>query len=740
MKQSGPINFKLDDTVYWYPQDKEVIFSQLENRETIFYKKDKRIGNQYVYNVPAAFDIETSSFRQHVLGESKEEAENGGRIFGIMYIWQFSVNGRVLLGRTWKEFEEFVSELSKRFCLSPWKRLIVYDHNLGYEFQFMRKHFVWSTVFSTSKREPIYAINNLGLEFRDSYILTAKSLANVGNDLTLYPVEKLTGDLNYDLVRGPETPLTDKELQYCIHDDLVLNSLIQEKIEQENKGIASIPLTNTGYVRRFLKQKCLGSRKEARRWHNFMCNLSLDADEYQELKEAFSGGFTHANSIYVNRHLTGEIHSFDFTSSYPTVILSEQFPMDTGKRVIVKSKEELFDLFDEFCVVFRIKFNKIEEKTTVYDNPISISKCRNIKNAVENNGRLVRADQVETTITNIDFEYISKFYSWESFQVADVIIYEKDYLPKQIISAVLELYKAKTELKGIPEEAVNYMVKKGMLNSVYGCMVTDIVKALVTYDNNNGWGIDDIDVIKTINEYNEKWSRFLFYPWGVFVTAYARRNLFSGIYEFGEDYIYSDTDSIKCYNVDKHIEYIKNYNNTITSKVKSVLKYYKLDEDLAAPLTKDGVKKPIGIWDWETENSPYTDFKTCGAKRYMTRQFNKKHNKYEIHITIAGLSKKRGGDYISEQNNPWDFFSDEMFIPSEHTGKMTHTYIDDAFDVTFIDYLGKEFSTHEESAIALEKTSFTMSETEDYKAFIEGVQCNYRKKDNTCKNIIVSVA
>lgn len=48
---------------------------------------------------------------------------------------------------------------------------------------------------------------------------------------------------------------------------------------------------------------------------------------------------------------------------------------------------------------------------------------------------------------------------------------------------------------------------------------------------------------------------------GVCVVAYTRRSLFEIKQEFGDDFVYIDTDSIKVSNAENHINYIENYNN-----------------------------------------------------------------------------------------------------------------------------------------------------------------------------------
>lgn len=243
-------------------------------------------------------------------------------------------------------------------------------------------------------------------------------------------------------------------------------------------------------------------------------------------------------------------------------------------------------------------------------------------------------------------------------------------------------------------------------------MVTDIIKPDILYDGD--WiGEQYVDINEAIDEYNDKKSRFLFYPWGVFVTSYARRNLYSGILEFGHDYIYSDTDSIKCFNIDNHMNYINRYNAWITRRIDNVLKNYNLDVERSRPKNIKGKMKQIGVWDYETKDSHYTEFKTLGAKRYMYLQDG------EIYITISGLSKKMGRDYIKIQKQPFEFFDDEMSIDSEYSGKLTHTYIDDERRGVLHDYLGNDIEYYEKSAVHLDPAEYSLNVLDAFSDFVD---------------------
>lgn len=245
-------------------------------------------------------------------------------------------------------------------------------------------------------------------------------------------------------------------------------------------------------------------------------SLNLTSKEYQLLKWVFQGGFTHANALYSGDTLQGRIDSIDFTSSYPAVILSNPFPASTGKLVHPKSQEEFDTYIQDYLCIFVIKFYKIKEREEVFESILSSSKCVGIKEGIFNNGRIVSASECTTALTNIDLECIRRFYIYDHCTIGDMYIYKKKYLPKAIVESVLDLYGAKTSLKDVKGSEVEYMIKKGMLNSIFGMMVTDIVKPEVLCNEAGEWiGEDEPDLTEAISKYNDNKRRFLFYPWGV---------------------------------------------------------------------------------------------------------------------------------------------------------------------------------------------------------------------------------
>lgn len=671
----------------------------------------KSHGN-YFYNIPMSFDIETTSFYEDENGvvytnEQYEQLKKPVKASkkAIMYVWQFAIENNVIYGRTWIDFIYFCRQLYNYLNLEKYF-IVVYVHNLSYEFQFICKRFKWLDIFADSERKPIKATAENHFIFKCSYRLSGYSLSVLANNLQYHKIKKLVGDLDYTLLRNSATPLTEQELEYCFNDVLIVTAYISEMID-EYGDIEKIPLTQTGKVRRFVRAECFKNKK-----YKFMIQkLTIDETEYILLKNAFAGGFTHCNSMYTEL-VCNDVTSFDFTSSYPTVLIAERFPMSKGKAVKVKDVETLEKLINNYAVLVDVRFTNIKS-TFLYDNIISYSKCRNIKNPLINNGRVVSADTLSITLTDLDYLNIKDFYSWDKIEIGICYIYERGYLPKEIIETILKLYKDKTELKGVDGKETEYLHSKELLNSIYGMCVTSIVHDCITFDA-DGWKTQPNKLHDELELYNTDKNRFLFYQWGVWCTAYARNNLYTAIRECKADYIYSDTDSVKILNADRHKHYFERYNKWIISKLEKCLNHYSIPLEYIRPKTIKGVEKPLGVWDFDGH---YSKFKTLGAKRYI----NEKDNG-ELAITVCGLSKKAGKNYIASQQDPFNFFNCGMYVSRDNTGKMTHTYIDNTIEGVLTDYLGNKASYKEYSYIHLEKTDYILSLTSMYIDYFRGVQ------------------
>ena len=673
-----------------------------------------------MWNVAAAFDIETSSFYNQA-----------GEKTAIMYEWTFIIEDLIIYGRHWEEFIQLTQMLTEIFELSPEQRLFVGVHNLSFELQFLYKRFKWKRVFCVGNRQPVSALTEDGILFRCTYLLSGLSLDLLAKEIG--SVAKLKGDLDYSKIRHSETPMSDEELQYCFHDVIIVRDFIRKEIK-ENRNILRIPLTKTGYVRRYCRERCIGgaatTRRGRAREHNnhlirkhkkIIQNSSLTVPEYEQCKRAYIGGHTHADSIRCNR-VYENAHSLDICSSYPYHMMLPGYPIGEAYEVKINSLEELERYCQLFCCIFDICLVNVQPKV-IYEHYIPKYKCINIVNGKFDNGKVVSADRIEMSVTNVDWDIIKSFYTFEDVGIGEFRAYAKGYLPTAFVKSILELYKNKTELKGLTGETEEetraieslYQLSKGMVNSAYGMCAMDVCKPTYTIENDE-WIMKENDLKKSIASYNKSMKRFLMYQWAPFITAWSRASVVWMIHELKTDFLYCDTDSCKFLHYEKHAKAIKKRNEYIIETLKQAAEYHNLPLEMFMPKTKDGIPKPLGVWELETEGNPYKRFKTLGAKRYLYEDND------GLHLTCAGVSKIAGRDYLlSLGGDPFEHFKDGLYFPAGYSGKLCHTYIDETREGVVKDYLGNYAEYKELSCVHLEPTDYHLSMDDEYLSLLRGI-------------------
>ena len=640
------------------------------------------------------FDIETSSY--YILDdkvypaitydELSEKDKKRCSKRSHMYIWMFGINDIVYYGRTWDELREFLRRLDNHIGDLKY----VFIHNLAFEFQYLKSNFHFSEVQARKSHKVITAImSEYNIMLKCSYMMSNVALKYLPKMFNL-PVEKKVGDLDYSKIRNPNTPLSEKELGYCEYDCLVLYHYIKKELEVY-EDVKHIPTTNTGKVRRELQDLTRSNFKYRRIVYKA---INTNPIIYNRLCEAFLGGYTHANWIYADEVLKN-VDSYDIASSYPYVLVTQKYPNSEFLPCNIKSVEKMSKRLAYLLVV---RFKNV--KCKYYNNFISASKCRNLRGAKYDNGRLIEAKEFEMTLTDIDFYFFLDTYDLE-YEILECYYASKNYLPKTLIEFILDKYVGKTSLKGVEGMEMEYGRIKGMYNSIYGMSVTNNIRDEVKYYDNDGtWEeipLTNEEIIEKLK--SEKKKSFLSFAYGVWVTAYARDNLLRRVIANDDYVVYCDTDSCKLVEgYDKNV--FIDYNKSVEERINFVARVLKLDVNKYAPSDIKGNKHTMGLFEKECT---YQEFITQGAKKYAYKIDG------NIHITVAGVPKS-GAKALKSL----DEFRDEFTFKFSDTNKNLILYTEEQSPVEVTDYLGLNYLVTDKSGCCILPNTYKLSKSLDY--------------------------
>lgn len=676
---------------------------QLNDPENVCYKRGTKYkqGCRYSDNI-YTFDIEvTSLFNINNNWQPFDYSIDDYTSIehaSCVYISMFGINDNVYYFRDFSMFEQILKTISDSFV-----RKIIYVHNLAYEMNFMRMFlhkYTIENVLASAPHKPIcFYIKELNIEFRCSYRLTNLSLAKSAEKYTT--VKKKTGDLDYNLPYSPLSKLDKKALGYCEYDIICLYEIIKY-FRSEYEHVYNIPYTQTGEVRRDLKNRLdyfYFKKQQA---------FIPDYEIYLYLMQAFQGGITHANMIYSNTVLNN-VYSADETSAYPTMMLTKKFPCGKWTDYDIQDYERMKN-FKAF--MFHVKLKNVKSK--LYNHYLSSYKCLSKVNLFSDNGRIIKADEIEIVVTDCDYEMIKQSYAYTDIEYIRILGCNKYYLDRRILQYILDLYKQKTELKGVAGQEEYYMKAKQRVNSLFGCSVTSVFNQ-DTYFKNNKWGrycnpdTEDEEERQAIKEkfINDKLdelrngTNYFQYACGVWVTAYNRQALWSQIVENDSIVCYYDTDSIKSV---KPIDFSK-YNEQIIKECEQSAIENGLDIDDFAPADIKGIKHPLGIFDIEKTSKTFI---TLGAKKYCCDYGD------GLHLTVSGVPKSA----VSALNNDITNFKHGFVFDYASANKNIHFYTEQT-PFTFTDTDGNNYTCTDTYGIVLQPTTYKLGITEEYEKVLE---------------------
>lgn len=704
-------------------------------------KKNHRKYSSYV----GGFDIETSTV----------EYEKDKKI-SFMYVWAMAIENQKFYGRTFGEFLHCLEKIKNEMGLSADFKLVVYVHNLKYDFSFYKKDVNLEGDFiARSKRTILKHIAQDCFEFRDSYCYTEESLEEMGEEIG---IPKMKG-YDYSKVRTSYTPLTDNDLDYVCTDVWILSRYYRNEAATKRKSISELPLTVTQSIKRIIR----GYFEESDRIYKGMIqkkqlrNNEKDNATLKLLKKAFFGAFVYSNPNIKGQEING-VHGIDIDASYGAQCILHQFPMEKFEAMPLPTSTEdlknnpiyrgkaLLITFAAKCV--KAKYNTIGLLPLNMSNYHYRSK---IKPTDVKSKRVTAEERVVLTLTDVDFMLFTKLYNYDGLKFLSVEGATYGQLPKYMLDSVVNLYTDKVnlqrkhaEIKKVRPltlaESLKYVRTKVRVSRVFGILVQDPERPEYAVDTENNvqrvWECECgcLNTDKKCRECGKPKPRKndyfgmastqfqpVLYQWGIWVVAWARYEIIKALFMIATHegnfdiarILYSDTDSL--YFRDCNYEPINQYNAIIDKKIRKICEVYKYDYDILQSIGK-------------FKSDEYEIFKTLGLKQYAFI----KNGMFDYRC--AGLpridyeytddGKIKTDDNGNRINHGMTFFdnfdtneerlaafNNELYIPPEHTGILKSVYHDEGLTepVLVTDYMGNQVQVNPRSWVTLEPTGYDFS-------------------------------
>lgn len=666
-------------------------------------------------NLAAAFDIETTCIRYP--NDYDDRTKAGQPKFSFMYIWQFAIGDIAVYGRTWNEFYEFLLNLRGDLHLKVDHRLVVYVHELAYEFTFMQK--LPGVFFSTydydflarEKHDIIKCVVNDVFEFRDSATYTEMPLSRVGD---LVGIKKL--DYDYDKLRLPSTPLTDTELAYCENDVLILTKYFSGQA-QIYGSYGNIPLTATRCVKREIEinLRTMYYRGVARKSQTIE---EEDMHTLDLLQSAYFAPWIYNRSVYRDM-IVDDVMDADISSAYPYWMLTCKYPR--GKFVQIDiDHNDINKLLSDYAnkpLLIKLHLHNLQCRYPRVSWLPASDRWTMSRDAKIYDNRIDSCTDIILTLTDVDMRTLQDFYRYDVEKVDILEVYaapKYGYLPPYIVKTIVDKYIEKRNAKDIkneiektreltPAEQAEYARIKSKVDRIYGIFVQRPIRTAYLWDPGTNQVIaGDQQYVKSDSDCAVSFA------WGVWLLSYEHAEMLKifaacnlaisadGKEKNLDSVLYGDTDGVKFKYNKAIIDIITQYNEKCKQKIKN---FWLRNNNICRLEDVDGMG--------EFKFKHYQSFKACKVKRYAYISDND-----EFVPVCAGLSADNTFFDGLMNDEKMELFSGEMKISAEVANNKRTQYVYGHFEECVTDYLGNTDTVSVDSCVLISKCSFNFVDDE----------------------------
>lgn len=305
-----------------------------------------------------------------------------------------------------------------------------------------------------------------------------------------------------------------------------------EKVSQLPISQGKLYRTKVEFSEEFNKNGYIATLSQSQMRYQDGKGIWKDEKTYEKFHNGFRNGLITRDTNKDGKKIKNVLYA-DITSAFPAVMYTKKFPWSFTKINMVGAKDPSF-FFS--CYRHPVKERCFFGKFTFTN--LSLKKEAPCATVVENTEFVTFAPVYSSYMTDIEYQIICKFYNFDSVVCEDMYKADLVELDKREKKIIYELFQEKQKAQGTPQ----YGFYKILLNAAFGNKCIKMARPNYDYHYDN---------------------RNYYYPEGIWIAAIQRKIMADIIWDLGDDFIYTNTDSVICHNTPKARKIIEDYNSTV---------------------------------------------------------------------------------------------------------------------------------------------------------------------------------